>query len=188
MYSHLADMEIWELVKSGQDDAAFGEIYSRFAATLYAVAYNVVRDVQTSEDIVQEVFISLWKNRERSEIKTVKAYLATAVTYLSINHLRAAGKIKWMDLSSMPEDGVDPSGQQNDQTEILLALLKDEADRLPDQCRLIFQYRRDEGLSVKEIAKKLDLSPRTVENQLYRAISRLRKSLKIISLVFLTRL
>lgn len=178
MYTHLNDRDLLELIRSDADQAAFTAIYHRYSKRLVSMAYNRTHDPSASQDIVHEAFLSLWKNRGATQINTLENYLATTVKFLSINYI-TRGKIVYVPEEAMPasfsrEDNVE-DGLHNKR---LLQLVQEETNRLPAQCRVIFRYKHDEGLSIKEIAKKLDISPRTVQAQLYIATSRLRKALK----------
>lgn len=173
------EKELLSRLRQG-DEPAFSLIYSQYWEMLYAIAYNRTKDTQLSQDIVQDVFTSLWKNRHKAEIQSLKNYLATAIKYMTFSHLHKADRMVLGEekIVSM-ETGQKVVEEQIDYKNLLSALQK-QTDQLPDKCRLIFKYSREQGLSVKEIADELKISPRTVETQLSKALRFLRKSLKAI--------
>ncbi|MDI3321450.1 RNA polymerase sigma factor [Pinibacter soli] len=161
------------------DESAFTHIYSLHWELLYAIAYNRTKDIHLSQDIVQDVFTSLWSNRNRAEVHSLKSYLATAVKYMTLTHLRKSGQTILVEGHIGSEEAGHKTVEEQIDYKNLLSFLNDETDKLPDKCRLIFKYSRGEGLSVKEIASELNISPRTVETQLSKALRVLRKSLKV---------
>lgn len=178
-YIAYTDQELVALLRQGED-AAFSEIYERYWKTLYAVAYNRLRNNQSAEDVVHDVLVSLWNHRDTAEIDNLAGYLATATKYMVFHMMKRAQKF------SREEHQMDQAGQILDQEDIedrlhykrLLELVNAEVERLPEKCKLIFKYSREEHLSTKEIAKKLNVSTSTVENQMNRALKILRSSVK----------
>lgn len=178
-YSSYTDQELIALLKQ-RDHAAFNEIYGRYWKILYAVAYNRLRDNQSAEDVVHDVLVSLWNHRDTAEIDNLAGYLATATKYMVFHMMKRAQKF------SREEHEMDQAGQILDQEDIedrlhykhLLELVNAEVERLPEKCKLIFKYSREEHLSTKEIAEKLNVSTSTVENQMNKALKTLRSSVK----------
>jgi hypothetical protein len=91
-YKTLSDIALFILLKK-DDHAAFTEIHHRYWERLMAIALQRVKDVHIAQDIMQEVFVSLWNNRQKAVIEKPENYLATAVKYLSITHLRTGKKM-----------------------------------------------------------------------------------------------
>jgi RNA polymerase sigma-70 factor (family 1) len=183
-YSDFNDNELLSFLRSG-DHTAFTEIYERYWKTLYALAYNRLRNIQAAEDIVHEVFTSLWNNKEQASIKNLPAYLATAVKYLIIGNLRkVATHSDYLDSVEYYSDVVLIDPIENLHNKRLLALLQQEVERLPEKCKLVFKYSREQHKSVKEIADELQISPSTVENQLNKALGRLKIVLKNFNILF----
>ncbi len=166
-----------ELLSKG-DEPAFAELYRRYWKKLFTIAYNRIKEVESAEDIVHDVFAGLWANREKLHIDLLENYLATATKYAVL------GKIKKKVLernylagtSSSPifELPVEAALQYRQ----ILDTIKKEVEKLPEKCRLIFKYSRNEGMPVKQIAKELQLSPKTVENQLHKAVKQLKLATK----------
>lgn len=171
------------------DRMAFTEIYHRYWKKVYVIAYNRMRDSAQAEDIAQEVFASLWANRSLIKIETLENYLATAAKYLVLTAIRKK------ELGRRYGQSLDPTcvSTQNPectyQNKQILQLLELEIEKLPEKCKLIFRFSRNEGLAVKQIADKLNLAPKTVENQIHKALKILklarRSFMQIIYLFFI---
>jgi RNA polymerase sigma-70 factor (ECF subfamily) len=144
-----------------------------------AAALKRTGDPHVAEEIMQEAFISLWKNRDKIEKPAV--YLGSAVKYMCIAFFKKTGKYLHVPADAainLPDDA--PFAENLLDAKKLLQLLDQKADELPEQCRLVFHYSRRQQFTIQEIAEKMDLSPKTVKNHLTRALSILRKSLKSI--------
>ena len=172
LYSTRSDSELLESLGSGNEHA-FEEIYNRYWERLYKNASNILRDEDQSTDVVQEIFISLWTKREVTSIDNLAGYLHRAVKFQIANVIRHQ-KIREsffdeVKALSLRIENYDPY----DQCE-LLEVLDKGVDDLPEKCRKIFELSRRENLSHKEIADRLGISLRTVENQISIALKRLR--------------
>ena len=173
VHTHHTDNELLCRI-ADKNEAAFTELYSRYWQKLFAIAYNRLQDRESAEDAVHDVFAALWVNQQLNEIQLPANYLATAIKYAVL------GKIKKKIQEREHLSVVVPAEIVADTTEAalhnrqVLELIKQEVEQLPEKCRLIFQYSRNEHMPVKQIAAKLHVSPKTVENQLGKAIRHLR--------------
>lgn len=186
-YSDHTDEELIPLLKQGHQ-GAFNCIYERHWHALYQTAYRRLADREQCSDIVQDVFIDLWEHRNTKDIGKLLPYLHTAVRY-RVYTLLAKGKalpafvepFEQMLTSPFTADG--PFGEQEMRL-VLVAWL----DTLPHKRRRIFELHYLEGRSTKEIAEELQVSQKTVQNQLHTASHSLRALLVktiILGLVFL---
>src|SRR5690606_11908941 len=186
-YTDYTDEELVPLLKAGHPEA-FTCIYERHWHALYQTAYRRLADKEQCSDIVQDVFVDLWEQRGNKAIQRLEPYLHTAVRY-KIYTLLAKGKalpafvepFEQMLISPFTADG--PFGEQ--ETRRLLAAW---LDTLPHKRRRIFEMHYFEGRSTKEIAEELQVSQKTVQNQLNTASISLRALLLktvILGLVFL---
>jgi RNA polymerase sigma-70 factor, ECF subfamily len=148
---------------------------------LNAYAYTILHSVTQAEEIVQEVFYKLWEKRTQLDIQSsLKAYLYRSVHNESLNHLKhqkviAEHKRYTMQTQKEYDEENDPGirlGTRDLEDKIRLAL-----NELPEQCRTIFQLSRFESMKYHEIAGQLGLSVKTVENQMGKALKRLRLKL-----------
>lgn len=161
------------------DQSNFERLFKDHNQGLSNLAYNLVRDQDAAKDIVQEVFLKLWNNRERVDLGAqIKHYLFKATAHTSLNYLRSAKKkIKLDDLTSLQNLEAAPGREEIGYKELELRA-REAIDRLPPKCKAIYLLSRHEGLKYQDIAGALDLSIKTVENQMGIALEKLRKDLK----------
>ncbi|MBL0155209.1 MAG: sigma-70 family RNA polymerase sigma factor [Chitinophagaceae bacterium] len=159
------------------DEQAFAEVYERYWKKLFVIANNRLKDIPASEDTVHDVFAGLWANRAKKEIITLENYLATAVKYAVLDKLKKkARERKYFSATQAPVYVLPVD--QSVYYKLLLEKVNLEVEKLPEQCRLIFTNSRNREMPVKEIAKELHLSPKTVANQLYKAKNQLKHLVK----------
>lgn len=176
LYSSYPDEQLVVLLRDN-DEEAFGEIYHRYWDKLLAIGYNHARNKELAEEIVQDVLLSLWSRRHEMEIGRLAAWLATAVKFSVFKSLTRENRRK--DL--LQQNSTVIPNAAFDEELIQAKFLKEYVDGLvaglPEQCRLVFVYSRDHQLSNKEIAATLNLSPKTVESHLTKALKTLRNLL-----------
>lgn len=151
----------------------FNEHYPR----LCNIAYGYVADMDDSEDIVQDLFVTVWNNGKDSlPEKEFAAYITTAVKNCCVSFLRKKCK-STISIDDTPASGADiPDDEAFDsEAKSPEELLNEALDVLPPKCREIFLLSRREGLKYREIASTLGLSEKTVENQMTKAIKLLRE-------------
>jgi len=177
----LSDQEILALI--GQDDrAAFSELYDRYWQSLYQTAWNVLRDQESCMEVTQEVFVWLWDHRSGLQINSLPSYLKAAVKYKVTDILRSnrAREACFINLDELEAENLlfddDPLELKE-----LKAVIRQMSAKLPARARLIFELSRNEQLSNREIAEKLGISEKTVENQITIAIKKLRISMGTLS-------
>ena len=156
--------------------AAFERIYNKYWSKLYLSAYNILRDRQVSEDVTQEVLVNLWMKRANLRLTSLNAYLYTAVRYQVFNVIRS-GKVRADLFNHLEELFSNNGGEDILSQKDINRLLEQGVAELPEKCRQIFIMSRKEHLTTKEIAERLGIAPKTVENQLTVALNRLRKTL-----------
>lgn len=154
---------------------AFEAMYRRLQPALFRYAKFQLGDEEEADETVQDVFLAVWNKRDRLTFDdTLKAYLYRAVRNHAINRLKKS-KLDTTEIDDrvmgMPHE--DDSGAAYRQE--LLGQVFKQIDTLPESCREIFLMSRMEGLSHKEIAEILELSPKTIENQVGIALKKIRK-------------
>lgn len=173
-YQMWPDADLLNLLRD-DDRMAFEVIYHKYSSKIYAVAYNLFRDKDVCEDLVQELFVDLWAKRSSLNISSLEWYLKVAIKNRVLMYIRA--KKATLDLSAIAmlteRYTTDSKVLQSDIT----AILEEGVGRLPDRCREIFTLSRKEYLSNKEIALRLNISVKTVENQMTIALRHLRTGL-----------
>ncbi|MEN8138657.1 MAG: RNA polymerase sigma-70 factor [Bacteroidota bacterium] len=157
------------------DERAFRILYDRYWKALYAFAYSFTEDEDLSKDIVQEIWITFWDKRKNIDVKNVKAYLYSMVRNRVYNQLRDNKKLEHqleiIDKYLTVDDITDLTDLADTNQ-----LLEEAIAKLPERNREIFMLSRFEGLSNQEIADRLDISKRTVENHLTNSLRQIRKS------------
>lgn len=174
------DIALFTSVQQGER-LALTTLFTNYYQPLCQFAYQYVRNKEEAEEVVSEVFVQLWKNRHRITIyKSVKAYLYTSVKHACIASLRARQPffetIDDVLTSAHVTDGTQPQNLME------FKELQDHfhyaVDQLPPRCRQVFVLSRFDNLKYKEISEVLDISEKTVEHQLAKALSILRETLQ----------
>ena len=174
------EKKLLERVKNS-NKTAFKDLYYRHQPILFRYVVYRVRERELAEDIVQETFVRIWNNRSRLDSsKSFFSLIAKVSNNLCYDHFRHQ-KVKIQHQDRIP--GIYKKNKKNPETEHELSDLKEAIwstvnNYLPDKCLEIFLLSRNEGKTNQEIADLLNISKRTVENQLYRALKILRKILK----------
>lgn len=168
----------WLLAMQKGDQAAFRSIYNQYYKYLVVTAFNILGDSDTARDLAQDVFVEIWKKRTSISINaSLKSYLRRAVVNKTLNKIKS-NRINFDDPANLPEQVASLHGQDDAlHAADLEKIIHKAISALPERCRIIFTLCRLEKLSHKEIAQQLDISTKTVENQMTRALSILRKSL-----------
>ena len=161
------------------DKAAFEELFRSYFTPLCSFAQKYVNDADEAKDIVHNVFINLWNKRNEITLETsLKSYLFQGVHNRSLNFIRDHKKLVQFD-TPQNESELGKYLKSHDHLESSEAeqRINRALDDLPDKCREIFLMNRFDGLKYREIAEKLDISIKTVETQMSRALKTLRERL-----------
>ena len=167
------------------DAAVFDIIYHKYSKRLYHFAFGLIKDQDTAAEIVQEVFVNLWEKRGQVDISLNFENYVFTIAYNSIRkYFRKKSietRVKNYLLNSSPEiiENTDGSVIYNE----LLEIANKFIEKLPPRRKTIYKLSRQEGMKIKEIASKLNISNRTAENQLSKALNYLKDELVGISLI-----
>ncbi|CAG5002333.1 hypothetical protein DYBT9275_02869 [Dyadobacter sp. CECT 9275] len=174
----LTDSELLHLMQQG-DEKSFTELFNRYWKTILVVAANKTGDLDEAEEIVQDLFVSLWNRREQLQLtSSLKNYLTVSVKYQVIKALAKRNNFqKFADHSLHLNDILDDSTQEWLDFEELRHRLSELVAELPEKCRLVYQLSRDAGYSQKQIAEELGIAEKTVEAHLGKALRTLRTGL-----------
>ncbi|HSV11276.1 MAG TPA: RNA polymerase sigma-70 factor [Hanamia sp.] len=156
------------------DESAFTEIYERFWSKLFAISYNRIGEYDVAEDVVHDVLASLWANRNKTKIESLENYLATATKYIVLHKIKKKERERVFHKSIEQEPVTQMSCEASLHFKKILEIVNSEIEKLPESCQLIFKYSRNDGMSVKDIAQQLNISPKTVENQVNKALKHLK--------------
>lgn len=175
----------WLISLQSGCELAFENIYRNFWSRLYSVAYNHLRDRQVAEELVQDLFTSLWLKRHQLVVhSSLQAYLLKAIRndiYDYIEKQAVRQRVHDILKKSTTTYSTDEEVAYQD----LQAHLSKAVEMLPEPAQKIFRMSRFDHLPVQEIAEKLNLSPKTVEYHLTRALRLLRLHLKEFFLLLL---
>lgn len=182
-----SDEELIAALKDG-DFSAFGELYDRYWSPMLAKAYDRLKSQEDAEEVVQELFIKIWRRRERIELQfSFKTYIFAALRYEILDflakHLHRKNHLS-IDETDHLQFLVQGEGYHSLEMKELQHQMNEMIDNLPEKCQLIFKMSRNNGLSSREIANELNLSHRTVETQISKAIRTLKGALKNINALF----
>ncbi|MFC1565049.1 RNA polymerase sigma factor [candidate division KSB1 bacterium] len=166
------------------DSKVFENLVDKYFESLYKFAWRYVRDRHTAENIAQDVFINTWANRKKLDPSlNIKSYLYQAAKNLSLNYLRAE-KNNSLCLDNVSIKEYSPKNPEEEYLEKdRSSLISSAIENLPEKCRIVFIMKKYDELSYTEIAEILNISAKTVENQVGRAFKILRKSLSEILIV-----
>ena len=159
---------------------SFEKLFHRFYQGMHGYATTLVRSGEMAEEIVQDVFYNIWKNRETLRItRSWQSYLYRSVYNNSMMLLRRTRRefiLEEEAVSNIEGDSMDPS--QEMQYREVSDMVSKTIEDLPDRTREIFLLNRQEGLKYKEIAERLSISVKTVEANMGKALRALRSSLE----------
>lgn len=173
-----SDQDLLELLRSGDRDA-FTEIYNKYWTAMLSVATHKTGSVDEGEEIVQDIFVSLWNRREHLQINSsLKNYLSASVKYKVLKVL--ARQLNHQELGNQHIYDpvlIDDSTRQHLHFEELHEQLAQLVAKLPEKCRIVYQLSREAGYSQKQIASELEISEKTVEAHLGKALKTIRSGL-----------
>jgi RNA polymerase sigma-70 factor (ECF subfamily) len=186
-YLKFTDEQLVALLNNG-DQLAFAEIYRRYAESLAGFAASKLFRMEDARDIMQDLFVKLWENREQVRItSTLQSYLFAVIRHKIIDKIRK--NITREEYASALQSLAcyfQPASDKQLEAKELHQAIQTSIGQLPARVKEIYQLSREEGLTNQEIAQKLNLSEQTVKNQLSTALKHLRRSLMRISpLVFM---
>jgi RNA polymerase sigma-70 factor (family 1) len=162
-----------------EDQQAYKELFTSLYSYLFRFAKTLVKDKETAEEVVSDVFIKVWERRKKlQKINNLKVYLYIAIRNIAFNYLEKQKRTATNPLEDIPVEltsvHIDP--EQLMITADMLALIHVAINQLPPQCRIIFKLTKEDGLKYKEVAEILNLSIKTVENQLSIALHKISKT------------
>lgn len=174
----LTEQEIVGAIRQG-NDRIFETVFRKYYQSLCNYANSMLKEMDEAEEIVQNLFSALWEKRADLEISiSLKSYLYRAVHNHCLNRIK---HLKIREEYQQYANNYYESSYESVNQAVMKSELErkiDEAiDKLPEQCRLIFRLSRYEELKYHEIAEQLGISPKTVENQVGKALKILRVEL-----------
>ena len=175
-----SDLELLSLLKEG-DRNAFTTLYNRYWDKLYAVAFNRLADEFEAEEAVQNIFLDLWKRKETITLThTLSTYLSAAIKYHVFTRLAQIRreKLRAEQLKIGVVVGKETTAEWLSEKE-LKKQLEQGINALPEKCKIVFLLSREQNMTNKQIAEELNVSEKTVEGHITKALNNLRGSLSV---------
>ncbi|ULQ56015.1 RNA polymerase sigma-70 factor [Flavihumibacter rivuli] len=170
-----------ERIARHDDQMAYKELFQSYYTPLFQFAMGFTRNRQSAEEIVSDVFISLWEKRTRLEdISNLKLYLYTSIRNAALNYITRQNKVSITDLSELP---VEPSAIHIDPERLMITaemkkMIAEAIQQLPARCKLIFKLVKEDDLKYREVAEILKISVKTVEAQMTIALRKIGEAVR----------
>ena len=165
-----------ELVSAG-DQAAFRKLYAHFYKRLFHFALALVKIRESAEEIVEDVFVRIWQQKENLHtIKNLRVYLYTATKNSSLNYLSQKARQSITEPFDHIHIGLNDSAITPEQILITAEIhqkIVTAVEALPPRCKMIFKLVREDGLKYKEISEILNISVNTIDAQMAIAVKRI---------------
>lgn len=175
----------WVMALNARSEKAFEMIFRKFYPELYRFAFAFLMNRDQAEDVVQEVFISLWAKAGSLPAETrIRPYLFSAVKHACLDYLK---HIRVVDTNKqkLAEALMFSGTLEYEDDQEMIDLIKQKLESLPEQQRLVLNLKVLEGLNYKEIAQRLNISETTVHTHIKRAYQTIRKSFPLYLQIFL---
>lgn len=173
----------WETLKTSDDLPTFQKLHAYFYPILCDFSFIYLRCHEASEEVVDDVFVTLWRKRsELGHVKNIKSYLYTCTRNLSIDYLRKNSRTQDLETNDFKIEKIPYTYEFESDLEMaeFRGHLQQAVDQLPKRCKLIFRMLLNDNLSCSEIAVILELSKKTVETQVAIAYRKLTAALKTV--------
>lgn len=172
---------LMQRIAFSDDQQAFKELFQRYYSYLLYFSNSFVKCKEAAEEIVEDVFVSLWNKRKNlPDISNLRIYLYVAVKNLSLNYLQRRGypfeDLDQLDVSSV---SFSPTPEHLIVASEMLQAINKAVSELPPRCRIVYKLVKEDGLRYKEVADILQISPRTVENHIATALHKIAKEINI---------
>ena len=169
-----------EQIVQNDDQEAFRSLFYELAPKLINYARYLIKNKQVAEEIACDVLVKFWNNRKKFKPGPgSKNYFYIATKNAASNFLRDHGKMEFVGLENFtPEvEMFFENGETKLLDEELKQVIKKAVYELPEKCRMVFQMVKEECMTYAEVAQLMDISTKTVENQLAKAIKRIRMAI-----------
>lgn len=174
MFGIVDDKRLFDAIKDNSQ-TAFKVVYEEYFAKLTQFITRMSRDEDLAEEVVQRTMIKVWEQRDKIILTTsLKSYLYKVSYNEYLMYLRK--KSKFPNIEDSVIEAIDELEEEND-NDILLDKIRKEIDNLPPKCREVFILSKVDGLKYKEIAEQLNISTKTIENHMTKAMRIIREAM-----------
>ena len=174
MFGIVDDKRLFDAIKDNSQ-TAFKVVYEEYFAKLSQFIFKMSRDENLAEEIVQRTMIKVWEQRDKIILTTsLKSYLYKVSYNEYLMYLRT--KSKFPNIEDAVIEAIDEIEDEQD-NQILLDKIRKEIDNLPPKCREVFILSKINGMKYKEIAEQLNISTKTIESHMTKALKQIREAL-----------
>ena len=176
---HLTSHDIHELqqrIADYEDAAAYKKLFFCFFLPLKSFSFSIIKSKEIAEEVVSDIFIEIWaKRKQLLEIEDLKMYLYISIRNASLRRLQQKQKTSVLSLDDLDVEfaSADPDAETYLITNELAIKIDSAIESLPPQCKIIFKLAKQDGLKYKEIAQLLNISVKTIDNQLSTALKKI---------------
>jgi len=175
----VSETDIVQQIKAG-DIRSFEQLFHAYCEELMRYATTILKDADEAQDVVQHLFVTLWTKRDTLQVNSsLKSYLYRSVYNNSLNRIKqVTTQQKHEDYLGYVAHSYGSSASAVLESKEVQSAIDTAIAALPDQCRLIFTMSRFEGKKYQQIADELQLSVKTIENQMGKALKHMREQLQ----------
>ena len=174
--------ELQQRIAEYEDAAAYKKLFFHFFQPLKSFSYSITKSKETAEEVVSDIYIEIWARRKQLlEIEDLKMYLYISVRNASLRRLKQTQKTSVLSLDDLEVEFAsnDPDAENNIITNELAQKIERAIESLPQQCKIIFKLAKQDKLKYKEIAQLLNISVKTIDNQLSTALKKIASVLNL---------
>lgn len=174
--------ELQHRIAEFDDAVAYKKLFFHFFLPLKSFSFAILKSGETAEEVVSDVFMEIWTRRKKLlEIDNLQMYMYVSVRNASLRKLQQSKKISILPLDDLKVEftSPDPDAVTNLVTNELSEKIAAAIDQLPQQCKVIFKLAKEDRLKYKEIAQILNISVKTIDNQLAIALKKIASVLQI---------
>jgi RNA polymerase sigma factor (sigma-70 family) len=176
--SLLTDHQLLKLLRR-DDPHAFRELYERYWQQLFSQSYKRLKTTTAAEEIVQEVFLTLWQKRKELSIESLPNYLSAMTRHAVYSCMAAELRILQQKEIMAGTFSTSHTEETIADNRLTLEQVKKLSDQLPNQCRQVFVYNKINDQSLPEVARKMNISLKTAEAHLTKALRIIRMNIRL---------
>ncbi len=176
-------LKIWQQrISCFSDQQAYNELFLHFYNSLHQFAFSFLKSRQLAEEVVSDVFVKIWEKRTSLEnVTNLKLYLFTSTRNTALNYLKKQSILHHISVDEylVELNSVVLNPEELMITTEMIHKIQKAIQKLPPKCKMIFKLTREEGLKYKEVAILLNISVKTVENQMAIALKRISAEMEV---------